>query len=346
MALPNPLVAPLTDNELSYASGCLLSPTPQVSRPRATASSRLRRSNGSSNDESPVAESDGFLEADLRAGGPILCDSPCDTIPYTEKDARYRDALAHIGGHQGIVKLLDICREANLEALEIGFCGRRSVFTPRDDPTFTLLVVARRVGDGGWIRIARRLYDHLRAEGVTNASVEINDLRFQRRPHFVPCQPNDALFSVWERVAKEIVRSISISGIYTINCVRIGENESTTTFPTILVGVDSRVQRHWNDTRDRICAILDKWELETVGVMIRKDVDPSRCGIRGRLVQPPRVEVCTDGTRPGFSFAPNAPIQGFGTFGGWVELLDHQTNTWLPFGLTCAHCCFTLQDDT
>lgn len=348
MALANPLVAPLTDNEVSYASGCLISPVPQVARPRSTSgasaasSNRSRRSNGSSDDQSPVAASDGFVEADLRAGGPILCDGPCNSLRFFGKD---RYALNQIGGHDGILELFTICRSAGLEALEIDFVGRRSVFSPDEDPILTLLVVARRdriSATHSWISIARLLHENLMAKGVTGASVEIKDPSFQKKLHLSPCPPTETIFPLWERVAKEIIRSIPLNGIFTINCLRISQSQSTTC-PTILVGVDYKEKKDWTETRERICLILDQWGLGAVGVLIRWDKNPLSCGgIRGQ--KPAGVEFCKTGARPGFSFAPHGSERGMGTFGGWLELWNHETNAWLPFGVTCAHCCFHPED--
>ncbi len=332
----NPLIAPVLPAELSYASPGIRT------RPPTLFLGRIRRSNGSSSDETPRPEPDGFEESDLRAGGPQLPESPCETtvtLPHTYKD---HDLFKGYGSYVLNTQLADICRRENVHHDSLSFCGRRSVYEAAADPIFTLLVVARRdQSTGSWINLARKLSDHLCGQGLQGLNVEITDPKFFERPSIHPCLATDAIFPVWTQVATDIAHGIDRTGVFTISCFRIGcDDDRLKCPPTVLLGVDKNVKRDWKVVREEIVSILDRHRLNGVAVTIRKDNEIIRDGYPDDKDMGSRPNDCLPGPRPATSISPRTIHDSNGTLGGWVEVRGPTSGKWFPLALTCSHCCF------
>ncbi|KAL4915992.1 hypothetical protein BDW62DRAFT_218972 [Aspergillus aurantiobrunneus] len=329
--LPNPLIAPILPTEISYASPRLPRRAPSFFAPAPPA--RRCRSEGSSSDESPVPTPEGFIETDLRAGGPRLCESPCQTVAYYKR-LRGPDTF------KILTRLGDICRQHNAHHTQMNFCGRRSLYEPTKDPILTLLVIVKNDGpvQSGWLRLALRLWHVLRGEGI-QASVEMVDPRFGRKPRIHPCMPSDAIFPIWRKIGSKIFHAIDRRGVFTISCFRVGHDDDRRQCPpTVIVGVDRTVHRKWKALREAVVAVLDANNLGTVAVIIRKDNQITRMGESvERGVEP---SDCRRDPRIGTSLCPAADRDSQGTFGGWVELRNPKSGDWVPFAITCAHCCF------
>lgn len=337
---PNPLsIMPFIPAEVSSASGRGFG--------QSTPSVRSRRSEGSSSDEPPVPSQDGFTEVDLRAGGPQLCESPCQTIRPIPRTHEYYEALDGHRGYQLITQLMTICNQERLDFTAMDFCGRRSVYTPERTPIVTLLIYAKRpvVTQRGWANVARKLQNHLRGQGLPEISVEIMDRRFEEDPKVHGCQPNDAVVPMWTDIVNDIIARVDTKGINTIGCFRIGrDTDRSRCPPTVLLGIDRQVFRDWRIVRDAVVSALDSRGLISVGVIIRKDKKPLRASnLETNPVQPTD---CRSDPPLGYSLSlsHNMREDAFGTLGGWVELKSPKTREWVSFAVTCAHCCFSSKD--
>ncbi|KAL4779658.1 hypothetical protein BJX76DRAFT_365088 [Aspergillus varians] len=341
--ITNPLVVPFMASELSYASPCLQG-HPASLFGGSLGPVRSRRSNGSSSDESPTPSLDGFTEEDLRAGGPQLPEAPCITLHQIPRSHQYHAALMGAGSFELFARIGDICREENLPVLEMSFCGRRSIYGPGSDPILTLLIRARRgeVTERGWSTIARKLWNYLRGRRLYGISVEVIDPRFDESPKLHPCLRTDDISPVWRTVAEAILHHIGVTGIFTLGCFRIGIDANRQRCPpTVLFGVDRRAQRNWKEAREGAISVLESYGLYDVAVLIRNDTTAVRSG---RTPAAAGVEDCRQDLKVGASIAPRSLNHGHGTLGGWVEIKNPKSGGWVPFILTCAHCCFPAED--
>ncbi|KAL2820228.1 hypothetical protein BDW59DRAFT_150909 [Aspergillus cavernicola] len=335
----NPLISPISLAEISYASGAFTIPRPGSLSGQST---RSRRSNRSSSDSDPVPEFDGFMEEDLRAGGPRLCEAPCetlwrvpDTMPQyrtlTDPAKKYTQNIRRIAGQEG------------LQVLEVAYCGRRPLHAPEQKPQLTVLLFVHRRDptERGWIGIARKILAYLTGTGINGITVEILDQRFDQRPHLFACLPTDPIYQVWQNVGPAIVDQIDLTRIVTVGCYRIGASSDRQQCPvTVVVGVDRRAQRDWKPTREHIVRILDSFGLPTVGVLIRLDGHMTRMNTQPAT---PAPSTHIKEIAPGASLSPHKlQNRHRGTFGGWVEIRSPSSGNWLTVGLTCHHCVFPL----
>ncbi|RDW81280.1 uncharacterized protein DSM5745_04837 [Aspergillus mulundensis] len=334
------LIAPIFPTELSYASPKIQPhPTPYIHQsPQPT---RLRRTYGSSSDTTPVPDQDGLIETDLRAGGPDLCDLPCEMIlllPWRPEHA----GLEWTQTFEIHAELDEICRNENLQASEIRFCGRRSIYEPNRKPILTLLVVASRsdASRATWRTVARKLLYHIKGKKMTDEpiSVEIVDEKFGDSPVIHACLPTDAIFPIWKQIALEIFNTIGTRGVFTIGCFRIGSNSDRRQCPpTVLLGVDRSTRRDWRRVREKVVAVLDRYGLDDVAVAIHKDNQVTGGGDPSDDVITPND--CRINPKLGSSIGLAGMKDAHGTLGGWVELRNPKNGEWLPFALTCSHCC-------
>ncbi|KAL4912364.1 hypothetical protein BDW62DRAFT_24456 [Aspergillus aurantiobrunneus] len=348
--LPNPLIAPLTLTEIYYASGLFL---PLSSEPSGADSppTRSKRSHGSSTDEPSLPGEDGFVEDDLRAGGPVLAEAPCQTVQYVTSDWQYHPVFKNIDQRDLTIDLFEICRQNGVRPLEIHLCYRRAVFGP-DATIPTALVLADRGDDvlaRGWIDVARKLYAHLQTKGIDGVAVEIVDLRLLQRSRVFPCFPDDEIFPLWDTVGPAILEKIGLAGVFTVGCFRFGlDKDPNKCPPTVLIGVDHRHPRDWKQARDEVLGVLESHRLTTVGVLIRKDIDAFVGAISDAnpAADPliPGVAHCANGAKPAYSCAHHALKHGHGSLGEWVEIQNPDSKKWLPFALTCFHCCLPPED--
>ncbi|KAI9373268.1 hypothetical protein BJX61DRAFT_552323 [Aspergillus egyptiacus] len=341
--ISNPLIAPYMPSEIVYASQAILSPQSRSFGQRSP-STRSRRSNGSSSDETPVPAVDGFVEYDLRAGGPHLCEPPWETFPNIPRSHQYYATLQGPGSYQLIMRLGDICRDDDLLFHELFFCTRKSLFEPAITPVLTLLIIAKGDNLSGkkWISTARKLRDHLGQRNLRNITVEIMHPQFGKNPWVFLCFERDDIFPVWQSVVNRIVDTVGLSGIFSIGCLRVGASERRDhCTPTVLLGVDPRHQREWKGVRDEVIAILDSFGLDSVAVLIQKDVSPIGSG---PLYTAAMVEECQVQGIMGASVSPHGSRHGPGTLGGFIELKSLESGEWLPLALTCSDCCFPPED--
>ncbi|KAL2852085.1 hypothetical protein BJY01DRAFT_244698 [Aspergillus pseudoustus] len=302
---------------------------------------RSRRSHGSSSDETPVPSQDGFVEYDLRAGGPTVCEAPCKTLRMVPEDHPHYAQLRDAASFELLTRLGDMCRAEGITPLDMFFGERHPILDASQRPSLTLMVLAdrRSSSQSSWIRTARKLHHYLNNKGISGIPVEILDPRFERNPHIHPCHRNDPIFPVWTQIAEEVLETVGLRGIFTLGCFRIGNDDRATHCPTtILMGVDRISTRDWKAVREAIVHILDSNGLGSVAVIVRQDTSPFRSGEVDSIIA--REEDCQRAPSMGAPLSPSLQKYGNGTLGAWVEVQLPGTHTYIPFAITCSHCCF------
>lgn len=339
-SLANPLFfAPVTANEVCYVSPSFYVPqaSPQAGPVQRT---RSRRFNRSSSDEHSTVSWDRFSEEDLRAGGPDLCEGPCETFYGIPQSHAYYSALTSLNRPQLERELLLLAREISPEIQDIRFCCRWSSMEKPENASLTVLFSAQRqvLTARGWIDAARKVRQRLHHKGLPQVKVEIVDPRFDQPLRPFPCFSNDDIYPIWIDVVKTIIRTLDVSDVYSLGCYRIGGNTRDTSSPTILIGISGKSSRDWKMFRESLVRTIDNLGLPTVGILLRRD-SPVRNMNWNAISNSNRVaENCTPEVNLGSSLCPRQQEICRGTFGGWVELKNPKTGAWVPFGLTSAHC--------
>ncbi|KAL2788064.1 hypothetical protein BJX66DRAFT_340567 [Aspergillus keveii] len=217
---------------------------------------RKRRSHGSSSDRAPTSTEDGIIEIDYRAGGPVLCESPCisNLFQYAlPREHKYYNLVAN-EAHKVARPIVHLCNDENIGGLVgVHLAGRQSMCALQDEPVPTLLISMDRIQSDeherdrsvqgkerrSWTDLVRIFRASLRKSLATlrqsgldqnnldldadDFSVEVTDVRFDERESIHPCYPTDAISPVWTDVAEEIMaRVLDPTGIFTIGCFRVG----------------------------------------------------------------------------------------------------------------------------
>ncbi|PYI12365.1 hypothetical protein BO78DRAFT_424819 [Aspergillus sclerotiicarbonarius CBS 121057] len=327
--LANPLVLPINGSEVVYVS-------PPYTPSDGSQATRSRRTNRSSSDSSSRAW-DGFIDEDLRAGGPFLPELPCETI-YFRPDHPFRQSRGVSGISELTRPIWELCKREQINVCEIWFCDRRHTYEENASATFTCMIVAKKQHlKEKWPDIARTVRRTLLEQGVDGVAVEIVDPRLSESMRLESCTPGDAIFGKWNDVRGDIEQTIHLRGINIISCFRVGSSaDSTHCAPTVVLGVDHKEQRDWRVTREDVLKILTKHGLKMVGVLIRKD----SAKLHTERYSGPAIDnLPGDGiVHVGQSLSPNRMRSARGTLGGYIELRNPTRGDWVPFALTCCHC--------
>lgn len=259
-----------SETELCYASPKVTSfplPSDIPSGPPARGG-RKRRSNGSSEDGSQEEQFDGFINEDLRAGGPYIC-----SIPFLSSSLPQNHPLARrleVDPTTLYNSILQILRQYNIDYLELDFCGRQSQSDPEQAPIPTACILARKHSlDSSWIDASQKIRSYLVSEGLSDVSIEITDPHVLEPMHYSPVLESDAIYPVWDRVCETILRRLDLKDWKCLECFRTGRNEDTSANPpTIFVTVMKNSPRDWKRVREDIITIVDSSHLSTVGVSI------------------------------------------------------------------------------
>ncbi|OJJ97473.1 hypothetical protein ASPACDRAFT_45565 [Aspergillus aculeatus ATCC 16872] len=326
----NPLVFPPTQTEITYAS-------PVYRRSSDSQSVRSRRTGRSSSDSSTRAW-DGFIEEDLRAGGPYLPEPPCHTsFPKSGRSPIPDNAQASL--MDGIINL---GRREGIRIEEIQFCFRSSMHDSSSASKFTckLLATKQHLGQP-WIGFARKVREYLHQQGVNNIAVEMLDPRFFNPLSIAPCTPSDAIFHRWNEVLNTIEHKVSLRGINTISCHRIGMSRNSMC-PMVILGVDHKETRNWTHARENIVDILKTFGLTQVGVLVQKNTSQLMLEAYAGPAMSRMTE--TGAARIGMSLALSNEAERRSTVGAYVEVQNPKNKQWLPMVLTCMHCVLPVPD--
>ncbi|RDW93003.1 uncharacterized protein DSM5745_00325 [Aspergillus mulundensis] len=341
MTTSSVILLPMWPTEVSYASPVLTLSTTAASPMTSAAGSldRHKRSHRSSSDDSSNdgRVMDGFVEEDLRAGGPNLCEPPCYSLQLPQGHALYAQLCIN-GTYQNDIQILG--RLNGFTISDVSFVGRTSRYMPNNPPVLTALLTVHRHNpqDRGWAELARKVWGFLQDCHLGEAiSVEIVDPRFTRAPYMFPCRPADEIYPIWESVCDRILRGTDLTGIHAIGCLRIGNAlDPQSCVPNILVTVSRGSTRNWDLVREDILQTLMEFRLHAVGVIIRKDLPTTHSG--PQTTEKLQAEACTALASLGCSLGPHGWPNTDGTLGGFLELRDPGSGQWVEFALTCFHC--------
>lgn len=334
-----------SDRELAYVSpkietivSGLPKPISQLSikEPRSSTDGKLgpdrrrRRSRHSSDDEGELLE-DGFVNEDIRVGGPYLCLLPVKRIPMTSTHHGKTNNTKALC--QGIVNILN---KKKISPSFLQPVGRLSKQNPEKTPVPTMLILAKRGElDETWLQTTREVHAYLLEKGIQDMAVELADPAAFQPLLTSTIKHSDKVFHWWEKVLAEILKFLDPKEVNMVGCHRRGrDTNGADNFPTVVVVVDPKIDKSWKATRERIIAILDSYQLSMVGVEIIKGTveraAKSQVGLRRSHIQGP--------AQFGVSLGLEGLAHSSSTFGGFVELKRPDTGVWVTFGLTCYHC--------
>ncbi|KAF9885241.1 hypothetical protein FE257_000601 [Aspergillus nanangensis] len=243
------LIIPLSPPEAAYASGQLPD------------GSRVKRCNGSSTDEDPAIESDGFMESDLRAGGPYLPELPWNTDTFERNG--HPLCLTSSDRSRVIQELDNLCSREGLAitSIDVLDCAYFYDETHTATPVVRVTVQGENLPGGGWIFISRMVHKFLIDKGITDVGVEIYGEALDKRFAAISALKSDRISSLWNEVRDEI-GDLGLEGVVIMGCFRAGRGETPEECPpAILIYVEPTVERDWKNFRDEILAILQNFQL-------------------------------------------------------------------------------------
>ncbi|KAJ0422476.1 hypothetical protein BJY00DRAFT_77636 [Aspergillus carlsbadensis] len=294
---------------------------------------RKRRSRGSS-DENGTIGWVGFVNEDLRVGGPILCPLPLEISRLPPSHPLFQRLCS--SGSPILGQVSSTIRSHGISYQQLSVCLQTYKFRPQDGSTVTISIIAKREQkDEQWRRAARAAQTYLKGVGLTQVAVEIADPQAFVPNHISPVRPGAKIYNRWSSVRDAITNEIDLADVKVIGCYRFGKSRTPRDNSiTVIVIVDINSTRSWESARERIVKILARFELPMVAVSIFKDI------IQRGFKSP--VETLTEESLHGpallgRSLGPAGEDNGTGTLGGFLNLKD-PAGKWHTFGLTCFHC--------
>lgn len=274
---------------------------------------------------------EGFVNLDLRVGGPYLAPVPVigSMVP---SHLKHLEELQNPPHRANIDKILSTWR-----VQDRGYCVamRSGKNYPEDELIPTLVVdAAKRRGGESWIDAALEIRQYVKQHGFEEVNVEIaNDEAF-RPAHTFPVLKTDAVYSKWDDVCKTILGELDLTDWVLLECFRFGcEKDAEQNPPTVIVTVARDSSRKWRASRDQIISILTRFSLLDVAVVFQKGYMHRGVGLLGREV--PRS--AWDGkAKLGVSLSSVNDPDSSATFGGYVQLQNKKGN-WHKFGIACYH---------
>lgn len=131
------------------------------------------------------------------------------------------------------------------------------------------------------------------------------------------------------------MRDCSTKGWNSVGCYRIEKSYDGALNPlTILVIVDY-TDKDWRDSREAIVSVLDQFELHGVAVTMKKD-EIFQFSLSLENPELPETALA-DNAQLGQSVAHKGYKKDYGTFGGWIQLLNAIDSHWYEYGLACSH---------
>lgn len=211
-------------------------------------------------DISPVYPN-GFVNEDLRAGGPHLCKLPMD-IEFLRPSHPFYEPLC-TPGSSVIQRIQEILAEWKVAYTDIHAMLQTWKFQRSLGGVPTLVISATRGRDGvdkTWMFCARHIQEYLvtvlpRLQDQGQDPDEGEDKpRTQPLPHVIRVEiagPSvfmgdalhlvdkcDAIFSIWNEVCQAVTGKINLVDVVTIGCYRLGDSDDAfECAPTISVGV-------------------------------------------------------------------------------------------------------------
>ncbi|KAK2847610.1 hypothetical protein FQN49_005716 [Arthroderma sp. PD_2] len=300
---------------------------------RISRDGRTRSSRGSSDDSEELRE-DGWIDEDLRAGGPTLAPAPSTTISLPP-ESPYNSRLD--GRGELSKQLRTILEEAGVTAKAFTFCYRQCPLFLDDELIPTLIIDAKRKSpDDKWLSASKEIYELLKENDLSYFNVEIYDERLDTPKYSTPVPSSDPIYPLWDEILNQILNGIDCRSVLAIECFRYGENFDGDKNPvTVIITVDRTSNGPWKDTREIIISILSRHSLHHVAVLISQgQIYRSADSLDRRLPE----NAWEDPMQVGLSLGVYQSRHSSSTFGGWVELKHEEGSDWKRLGLTCFHC--------
>ncbi|KAJ5085283.1 hypothetical protein N7532_010054 [Penicillium argentinense] len=314
-----------------------------LTRNRASAHSMAFISSSSSpptslfTSESDV-DSRGFLQSSFRAGGPVLCSLPANTVALDHAQRAFLHDM-----EIEIYRLSDqILDKYALTPSTQDVTGRLSVVRSESIPIPTLLIIMPRQPSPRsekWREAARELHARILSQFI-DLSIEIIDERLLRPAQCFPVERTHPVYSKWRRICHEILRVSNLQQWVGISCWRYGyEEQRRDNAVTIIVSVRESADGPFHTAARRIKGVLAIQSVEDVDVLFIKNED-HLCVDEPNIGPELLVEACTQHVRPGLSIGIQNSSAGSSTMGGIVELRFPGQSVWQRFALTCFHCVY------
>ncbi|OJJ64244.1 hypothetical protein ASPSYDRAFT_84264 [Aspergillus sydowii CBS 593.65] len=286
-----------SDYELAYASPKLFPTTyddPAFAQPGILGpDGRRRRALHciSDPDITPVSAG-GFINEDLRAGGPYLCKLPMD-IEFLRPSHPFYEPL-YAPESNVMQRVREILVEWKVAYTDINvmlqtwrFCRERGGV-----PTISILASrGRDKVDDTWVSCARDIQHYLSAvlPLLQDLGQDQGQGLTQPLPHIIrveivapsalmgdalhPVKPFDEILYSWDELARAIKENINQEGILTVGCDRHGgSDDPCECAQTISVGVLHNSESIWKGIREQMVELLDERELGMVAVRVHKQV--------------------------------------------------------------------------
>jgi hypothetical protein len=292
---------------------------------------RLRSYKGSVGDGQTEWGDDGFINEDYRVGGPYMCSLPLTITPLPRRHRLYspkeKDRIRK--------KVHDILASVGIKKPTMHIARCTSQVKPEHRPITTLFIHAERENriDHMWLEASLQIYHFLSDNDMPEVCVEIADPRIYKPYKFAPIQQIPSIWH-WDRVIAEITKRIDLTDVITIGCMRVQAPIAPNHVPTVLVTVEMESERDFREMRDIITAILDKYGLPTISVLILRDE------LVTKAKGPPGFDrTMLDGiARAGGNFGSAKSHLSYGKLGGFVELeFDGTDLDPMILGVTCFH---------
>lgn len=298
---------------------------------------RSRRYRGSSSDQdSPIDE---FINEDFRVGGPELAVMPCGLRAFTkdhpayqmwEDDRTFCEEIKQIVQKHGIeFQFIDLIRQILKDPYSRG-----------PDRALPTTVIAAKRGnpfDSPWLSTCQELRRCLADRQLLPLNVEIIDHRGAKPRSVSGVVPeDDPIYPIWEeKVIANIRPFLGCEGWVALECFRWGPDGDGEDRPdnptTVALTVPYGTERDWRPTREAIANVLHQLGLHHVAVVI----------LRGDIWRGASSENCVSpdnawktGVQCGVSIGPANSEASSSTLGAVLELLDPESENWVPFGIT------------
>lgn len=180
-------------------------------------------------------DSDGYLFANRRAGGPYLCSLPARTVALRPEYIRNGP-----DSQQAVGAAIRILKEENFPYQDVSFGGRRSVVDPEPAPVPTVLIVTHHP-----VRAtAKRIQQNLAASFPNgDICVEMIDPLLFLPIRTFPVEESHPIFPRWDRICEEILKKCDKREWTSVECWRWGTRKSAAENPvTVVVSVKNGAQ--------------------------------------------------------------------------------------------------------
>lgn len=233
---------------------------------------RTRKSYNSSYDE-PSFPLDGFIEEDLRAGGPCLCPLPLQNLSVPKSSP----LVKHIAHAFVLTRfhVRDILRSHRIKFTRFSYSLNASTRGEKTYSIPTLNIEAfRHSPDEPWLEITREIYAFLASRGFPDMAVDMRRPSLDKLYFAVPLK-SDLADPIWSSLFYELSGTPDEQEVLSYEVCRLGYDPLPKDNPlTLVVKVCEETQRDWRLYRNEMVYLLDRIGLSHLAVSIVKT-----CGV-------------------------------------------------------------------